>query len=62
MPIEQAAFRTLNSGSTVPIMMSKPLPSSPSIADCGDARRQSAETGEESLPRSPKPIEGALHA
>ena len=35
MPTEQAAFRTLNSGSTVPIMMSKPLPSSPSIADAG---------------------------
>jgi len=32
MPTEQAAFRTLNIGSTVPIMRSNPLPSWPSIA------------------------------
>ena len=57
MPTEQAALRTLNIGSTVPIMMSKPLPSSPSIAVAG-TRTPSAETGDESLPRSPSPSNG----
>ena len=36
-PTEQAALRTLNSGRTVPIMMSKPLPSPPSIAESAHA-------------------------
>ena len=30
-PTEHAAFRTLKTGSTIPIMMSKPFPSPPSI-------------------------------
>src|SRR5206468_1457577 len=54
MPTEQAALSTLNSGRTVPIMMSNPLPSFPSMADSG-TRASLAETGEESLPRSPSP-------
>ena len=35
-PFEQAALRTAKTGSTTPIMMSKPLPSPPSIAERGD--------------------------
>ena len=59
-PTEQAALSTLNSGSTTPIMMSKPSPSSPSIADAGDAASV-GETGDESLPRSPRPSNGSLN-
>src|SRR4030095_14631706 len=54
IPTEQAALRTLNIGSTAFIMMSKPLPSSPRIADSG-TRTSSAHTGDESLPRNPSP-------
>ena len=53
----QAAFRTLNSGSTTPIMMSNPFPSAPSMADSG-TRTRSAETADESLPRRPSPSKG----
>lgn len=53
-PIDIAAFITWNHGSTTPIITPKPCPSSPS--------RRSAEmlaavavTGDESLPRNPRP-------
>ena len=57
-PFEQAAFNTANVGSTTLIMMSKPWPSPPSIADEGTST-SAAETGDESLPRSPSPSNGA---
>jgi hypothetical protein len=56
-PFEQAAFRTAKVGSTVLIMMSKPWPSLPSIADRGTST-PAADTGDESLPRRPKPSNG----
>ena len=56
-PTEHAAFRTLKTGSTIPIMMSKPLPSAPSIAARG-IRTSFPFTGEESFPRKPSPSNG----
>src|ERR1700686_2792612 len=56
-PTEHAALRTLNIGRTVPIMISTPLPSSPNIA-VSATRTPTADTGDESLPRSPNPSNG----
>src|SRR5262245_8361131 len=60
-PTEHAALNTLKIGSTMPIMMSKPLPSSPSIAERG-ILTPLARTGEESLPRRPRPSNGPCTA
>src|SRR5688500_17873398 len=53
-PDDTAADSTLNQGSTTPIMMPKPPPSSPSRALTGSFM-SSAVIGAESLPRRPKP-------
>src|SRR5579885_941029 len=56
-PIEHAAFKTEKTGRTIFIMMSKPSPSRPSTADSGILTSR-AVTGQESLPRRPRPSNG----
>src|SRR5205085_7223558 len=56
-PFEQAAFKTANTGSTMLIIISNPWPSPPSIAE-EFSSTPAAVTGDESLPRSPKPSNG----
>ena len=56
-PSDDEAISTENTGSTLPIMMSKPPPSAPSMFDA--ARRTAlAVNGEERLPRRPMPSKG----
>src|SRR5687767_758247 len=60
-PFEHAALSTAKAGSTMPIMMSNPCPSAPSI-DAADTSTLVADTGEESLPRNPSPSNGPCTA
>ena len=59
-PTEHAAFKTLKTGSTMPIMMSKPLPSAPSMAARG-IRTSACVDGRRVIPAQSQALERTVN-